>query len=92
MAPMETAHVTRKNPPKTVPKLRSILLRIMFKRRFGLRQAMDRARETTPATSNVALKNHQKPINFLDGILNKESELVRERYLTECGSGKAETI
>ena len=49
--------------------VRSILGRIMFKRRSGCRHTIERARVTVPAARRVRLKNHQLSISFFDGML-----------------------
>lgn len=50
-------------------RLRSIEFVVMFMRRSGRPHTMERATDTAPAAKRVKLKNHQKPINLLDGIL-----------------------
>jgi hypothetical protein len=43
---------------------------------------MEKARATEPAASSDTLKNHQKPIKFLDGILNgKQVRLPRQKAI-----------
>jgi len=54
--------------PKTVPPLRSVVLKVRLRSRFGSRQTKEKTSEMTPATRRQKSKNDHAAIRRLDNI------------------------